>query len=524
MFDVTHKFVLSDGAFVAFTPDPAIVELGADVERFERRVDLGRDPGSIAEDLRQMAQIRDRVDLVFARLAARFAASDEWDRQGSLSPQAWIRHECNMSGSAAGAAVCAGEQLASLPESTAAMLEGRIGYPHFTQLASLAAELDSADAATRAAVADAAAEAGAAGVATVESAASNDPDVPAARSRFDETLMLEKAMAHSVSRFRHDCAHARHMADAKGFLNDHIDAVELRSFELLPCEGGAVIRGRVDTEGYAIWRTVLDSLSKRQGRADTRKRKRRQGDAVVEAGRILLDQGTLPSHGGQRPHLQVTASMETVMCLNGAPAGELQFSQPIPAKTVERLACEAAVSKLVLDSKSMIVDVGRERRVPTAPTRRALAARDKGCVWPGCERPPLWTSAHHVRHWTRDHGYTDLGNLALVCTRHHFLVHEGGWQLARGDEGRWLAVPPLPGWPQPRVHAMYYQPKDDDDADETSPLGTLTPSGIVDAQPAPFTSGVQPTPGTRRALPSAALPGAQGGAPSDRPDALPSSS
>src|SRR5829696_10091827 len=55
--------------------------------------------------------------------------------------------------------------------------------------------------------------------------------------------------------------------------------------------------------------------------------------------------------------------------------------------------------------------------------------------------PWAWCEAHHVRHWL-DGGPTDLGNLALVCRAHHRAIHDGGWQLIRGPDGRFSATPP----------------------------------------------------------------------------------
>ena len=76
----------------------------------------------------------------------------------------------------------------------------------------------------------------------------------------------------------------------------------------------------------------------------------------------------------------------------------------------------------------MVIDVGRSKRVVSPSQRRALNVRDKGCRFPGCDRPATWTSGHHLVHWIKGGG-TDLPNLVLLCYRHHWMVHEGGWQL-----------------------------------------------------------------------------------------------
>ena len=88
-----------------------------------------------------------------------------------------------------------------------------------------------------------------------------------------------------------------------------------------------------------------------------------------------------------------------------------------------------------------MIDVGRSKRVIGPATRRALNVKDRICRWPGCDRPASWTAAHHMVHWTKG-GATDLANLVLLCHRHHWMVHEGRWQLVKTGEGQMLAIPP----------------------------------------------------------------------------------
>jgi hypothetical protein len=87
------------------------------------------------------------------------------------------------------------------------------------------------------------------------------------------------------------------------------------------------------------------------------------------------------------------------------------------------------------------LEVGRASRVVSAAQRAALVVRDGGCAVAGCDRPPAWCEAHHLRHWLHG-GPTDLANLALVCRAHHRAVHEGGWRLVRDPDGRLTATPP----------------------------------------------------------------------------------
>jgi hypothetical protein len=262
-------------------------------------------------------------------------------------------------------------------------------------------------------------------------------------SDFEEAPLLAKARQHSVGKFRHDCEHARHAADQRRFLTEQIDQVEARTLELKPAAGGALfLRGFLDSEGGATLRTALESLARRAGQEDLRRRDRRLADALVELAGHALDSGALPQSTGQRPHLQVTATLDALRGLDGSPAGELEWGGPIAAETVRRLGCDATVARVLFDTESAILDVGRARRVPAPATRRALRARDGGCVWPGCDRPASWTQAHHLRHWAQG-GATDLDNLVTICRGHHWKVHEGGWRLIRTDEGM-VVLPPVP--------------------------------------------------------------------------------
>ncbi|OFE15345.1 hypothetical protein BA895_06355 [Humibacillus sp. DSM 29435] len=104
-------------------------------------------------------------------------------------------------------------------------------------------------------------------------------------------------------------------------------------------------------------------------------------------------------------------------------SGSCLSGDVLSAAIVRRLACDATIIPVVLGSDSQPLDVGREERLVTRAMRTALWLRDGGCSFPGCSTPAQWTDAHHVRHWI-DGGTTCLGNLALLCRRHHIYVHD----------------------------------------------------------------------------------------------------
>ena len=108
---------------------------------------------------------------------------------------------------------------------------------------------------------------------------------------------------------------------------------------------------------------------------------------------------------------------------------------PVPAPTALRWCCDAGISRVLTGPDSTPLDLGHTARLPNRAQRRALAARDRGCTFPGCDRPPGWTSAHHLVHWIHG-GATDMENMALLCTFHHHRVHEGGYGLRRLPNGQ----------------------------------------------------------------------------------------
>ena len=99
----------------------------------------------------------------------------------------------------------------------------------------------------------------------------------------------------------------------------------------------------------------------------------------------------------------------------------------LPISTVRRLCCDGSIIPIIENAKGEPLNVGRKVRTLTTAIRRALWARDKGCVFPGCHCKRS-VDGHHIKHWA-DGGETSLDNLVLLCTRHHRLVHEGGYKI-----------------------------------------------------------------------------------------------
>jgi hypothetical protein len=335
----------------------------------------------------------DLMELSFSEDAARFAATDAYDDDGFVSPIDWIRFNCHMTAGAAADRVAVGETMHRMPESIQAMAQAEIGFAHLAVMARTADALE---------------------------------------DRFVETALVKHARENSPGKFHYICRHARHAADPEGYAAEQAEQVENRHLSMSTwMDGSLLLNGLLDPVGGAALRTALEPLARKFGAHDDRDRERRLADALVE----------LAAGGEQKAQIQVTSSIETLLGLAGAPAAEMEFTLPISSKTIERLACDSSITRVLIDSESMVIDVGRSKRVVSGPARRALNARDGSCRWPGCDRPASWSAAHHVVHWIHG-GSSDLANLILLCHRHHWMVHEGNWQLVRADDGRMLTVPP----------------------------------------------------------------------------------
>jgi hypothetical protein len=122
----------------------------------------------------------------------------------------------------------------------------------------------------------------------------------------------------------------------------------------------------------------------------------------------------------------------------GEGGAEIESGPVIPVQTARRLACNGRIQMVVEDSSGQVIQLGRISREPPAWMVRQLRYRDAECQFPGCGSR-RFTHAHHVEWWERG-GRTDLDNLVLVCSFHHRLVHEYGWNLERDQEGtvRWF--------------------------------------------------------------------------------------
>jgi len=314
------------------------------------------------------------------------------------TPCSWVAQTCGLTPNAASDRLCVGKHLEAMPLVAEALGTGEIGYQatsiicHFRE--NLREDL---------------------------------------RELCYEEQWIGHAKEYTVKNLHWLAEHVRYMLDPDSFDHGIEEDYEKRFLSISESSGMFHISGVLDREGGSALKTAIESLSKRIGTGDERTPKQRRADALVEVAHHAMNQGTLPRRNGVRPHITVHTTVEGLKRELGASASELQNGIPVSSKTVQRLACDGAMSR-VLKADSVVVDVGRATRVVSPAQWRGLKARHPCCAAPGCDRPINWTSPHHVEFWSRG-GKSDLPNLLPLCYFHHRLVHEGGWQVIRAGQG-----------------------------------------------------------------------------------------
>jgi hypothetical protein len=239
-------------------------------------------------------------------------------------------------------------------------------------------------------------------------------------------------------------------------------------------DGMLVLRGRLTPEVGAVVHRALEAAADQLfreakaapnagGMTDDVTWGQRRADALGRLAEVALaadlDAGTAGDRYQVVLHVDA-APVSSGSALTDAPFdGALEVDDSaihVSAETSRRLACDAAVVTMTHGDHGTVLDVGRKRRtIPTA-IRRALAARDRRCQFPGCSARRC--DAHHIEHWV-DGGPTSLENLILLCRRHHRVVHEGGFTVRQVTDGG-VVFFDRQGWelriapPQPRIDVI----------------------------------------------------------------------
>jgi hypothetical protein len=389
---------------------------------------------ALGEDLVAIRRASDRLEAEFVRRLHRFHQGRGAQSDGGGTTVSWLRR-CGMTAKAAAYRVHLAKTLGELPATLDSARAGRASFSNVTMIAHLAGDVG------------------------VEQVAPLEPILVNAA----ETLQPgEMRTLTQVTRLR---------IDPDGVLDGDNRAHERRWFECEQTYGGVFeLRGQLDAEGGALVKKAIDVLSHGVTPGEARLGSQRRADALVDLAATQLRCGDHRDVHGQRPHLTVTVSAETLrtdtlgagtpqdgtrrLRVDAAPA-ELGSVGPIHPEMARRIACDAvrtvvtvapsAVGAAGADSAArprvLPLSVGRATRTIPAHIRTALVLRDHGCRFPGCDRPPAWTDGHHIIHWA-DGGPTELENLVSLCRPHHRRVHEQGWRIDIADGVAVVELPP----------------------------------------------------------------------------------
>ena len=365
---------------------------------------LAEQPGSqLGAAIIQGRQVIDRIEAVNGEATRRFEKAGGYRADGSLGMVPWLRTHGKLSAGAAAEHLETARQLEQLPRTEEALARGEIGYQHAVAMARTAEH------------------------------------VGAAQVRKAESMLLKAAESMDPGQFVGVAKDFEHQVDAESALTEANRAHQRRYLQIGEAMSGLVrIEGQVTPDAGAIIRTAIEPYAK-PSKGDERTTGQRMADALLEVCRRGGTGLVSGNGGGPRPQLIITAAVDTLAGIDGAPAGQLEWGGTVSAETVRRLACDSAITRITGLGELEWEITHASRTIPPS-TRRALVARDHHCVFPGCDRPAPWCDGHHLIFWA-DGGPTKLENLGLVCGPHHRKVHEEGWTLKRKDD-RWVATPP----------------------------------------------------------------------------------
>jgi Domain of unknown function (DUF222) len=369
------------------------------------------DPEQLTEILGAVFCQRNRLDAAVSRAVGALHGAAERAPDGELTRgldcATWLSHTLQISSSAAYAQVRLARQLPGLPDTAAAFERGELSAQHASVIAR------SVEAVIR---------------------GGGNPSLA-------EGMLLEEAGKRDTrSLYRWGLSLVHQLAPQE--MEAEEERRERRRYLRLTesFDGGYELEGYLDPVRGARLKTAIQGVLGPRKKGDERTSGQRCADGLDEIATRVLDRGELPVRGGQRPHLTITASLETLRADPGAPAALLDWGFPLSGKALRRIARDAEITPILINKKGDPLHVGRKYRTATPKMRRALDERDRQCIFPGCTAHPEWTEGHHEVPWERD-GLTDIDEMSLLCGRHHRMVTRG-WRLERRPDGSLIAHPP----------------------------------------------------------------------------------
>ncbi len=385
-------------------------------------------------------RLRAQVDALLLKAVGEVDARDLARRRGSTSIRAWLRdaHRCD-------------PREAGRLTATARGLRSGLGATH-EAMAAGAVSLDQARVIVRY-VGELAKEVPAPLVAQGEA------DMIGFCAQLDPVLLgvVGRRLAELVDP---EGTQDRDEADA---VDREAKATAARTATLTPFDDkpGGILRAVLDAEGYATIAEWLDAAAAPpppdpDGVRDPRSRGQRRADALVAACEQGLAGGALRARGGVKPRIIVTIPLSSLLGSTGF--GLTNGGHELSPALTRALGCDAEFLTAVLDPDGNLLDCGRLNRLFVGKTRLALELRDRGCAWPGCDRPISWTQGHHILSWLAG-GETKTSNGVLLCPYHHREIEKAEWKVAIRDHRAWFRPPkwidPTQRW---RLNHLHHPP------------------------------------------------------------------
>jgi hypothetical protein len=389
------------------------------------------DPGVLADEalkatLVELGRTRARLDAEEAAVIAEFDQRSCCVDDGMVNTRAWLGHHTGVARAVAGGRVRLARRLRRMPLMADALQSGSVTEGHARSLGRCLT-----------------------------------PRTLEAFAR-DEQVLVDQAVGLEADDF--DRVVTRWL-----FLNDpdgpHPGSDQPSVLHTSPLLGGRTrVDGELDLEDSVELLAELDALYDELWHADQaaddtdplkqRTHAQRNAAALVEMARRSSatgdrdndDNGDHHDHHRpvgarhRRPQLLAVVDLDALAAQLAGHA-DLEDGTPLPQTILQRWLCDSAIGRVVMAGPSVPIDLGHLTYTPSAPQRRALIARDRGCIVPGCKRKARWCDAHHVVPWPA--GPTDLANLVLLCKRHHKHVHAGIIRLERNEQTkRWTITRP----------------------------------------------------------------------------------
>jgi hypothetical protein len=218
-------------------------------------------------------------------------------------------------------------------------------------------------------------------------------------------------------------------------------------------DGVTTFSGSLPAIDGEIVRKVIDKIAEKNRRLQAQTpggvpvdRRAARVDALVEIARHAQGCEKAAGLGAGGAQIVLTIPLSDLTSGAGAQGRLASTGDRIDSLTLKTLACDSDVRRAVLGAKGEILDIGRATRVIPKQLRLALAIRDSGCAFPGCDRPVEACHIHHMDPWWHG-GPTSLSNGCTLCPTHHRMVEpprDGppNWVVRLRDDGLPEFIPP----------------------------------------------------------------------------------